>query len=367
MRIGIITQPLYNNYGGILQNWALQQILRKLGHTPYTIRVRTDSDDPLWAIRWLIHDVRCLKDRLRGLDTKFINPIGYYDSPQFAFRRFVSQSIVRTRRYASPPMKAVSDYRLDAVITGSDQVWRPKYNRHIEDQFLGFVKDSRMRKVAYAASFGAADWEYDSSLEETCRPLAQQIHAVSVREQSALELCRRHLGIEAEWVLDPTLLLTHTDYDSICLPRQIAEPYVFAYILDDNDILHRQIEAEAKRRGCRLVYKQADGDVEKGDSIELWLSLIAHADVVFTNSFHGTAFSMIFQRQFVTFVHNGRGSARFDTLRADFPIAHRIIEMGEALPQTDVDYNAVNAVIDRERLRSTDWLRHALAGNPSVG
>ena len=128
MRIGIITQPLANNYGGILQNWALQQVLKKMGHEPYTIRILYRAKDRLWAFRWLIHDLRSLLSIFKGKKVSFINPISYYINyqrslrPKCTFKEFVSNHINRTRMYDICPKRAISDYKFDALITGSDQV-----------------------------------------------------------------------------------------------------------------------------------------------------------------------------------------------------------------------------------------------------
>src|SRR5690606_26995758 len=97
--------------------------------------------------------------------------------------------------------------KFNAVIVGSDQTWRPKYSPNIYNYYLDFLKDNnQIKKLAYASSFGTAEWEYTTEQTEKCKTLAKQFHAISVREHTGVDLCREKLGVEAIQLLDPTLL-----------------------------------------------------------------------------------------------------------------------------------------------------------------
>lgn len=103
--------------------------------------------------------------------------------------------------------------RYDAVIVGSDQTWRPKYSPNIYDFYLDFIsKDKRIKRIAYASSFGVDDWEYSAEETKKCAKLSKLFDGISVREQSGIDLCKDHLGVDSELALDPTLLLNKDDY-----------------------------------------------------------------------------------------------------------------------------------------------------------
>ena len=102
--------------------------------------------------------------------------------------------------------------QFDAIIVGSDQVWRPLYNSNIEDYFIGFDEYGDFKRIAYAASFGISSWEFDVNQTQKCSSLLKKFNAVSVREFSGADLCSNYFNVRAKVVLDPTLLLNKYDY-----------------------------------------------------------------------------------------------------------------------------------------------------------
>lgn len=302
MRIGIVTQPLLNNYGGIIQNYALQSILKKMGYTPVTI----DYIPPKKNV------VRRLASWLKGIVFhKRIQKNLLERKPQF--EEFVTTKIEKTptiHHYCE--VKCFKPF--DAFVVGSDQVWRPKYNGEIiKDMFLKFcAKEKKVKRIAYAASFGVDGWEFSAKQTKACSNLARRFDAVSVREKSGERLCRDYFGIEVSWVLDPTLLLTRDDYCNICKEVPIAHDILFAYVLNRNDEIQSICEKIAEERKLNIKIVGSDSGAEL--TIPEWLAMFRDASYVVTDSFHGTVFSIVFGKEFKCFYNKGRGTARFESL-----------------------------------------------------
>lgn len=317
MKINILTQPLFTNYGGILQNYALQTVLRRMGHEPLTVNMpaRRPSKRAVW------------KDSLKTLINLARNIRGEYNSPflspykwsckehelSFPQREFIAKYINKVD--CTPPFtRQVADmYPADAWIVGSDQVWRPWCSPYLENCFLDFVGDD-CRKIAYAASFGIDEWEISPEMTSRLKSLAHRLDFISVRESSGVELCKKHLGVEAQHLLDPTMLLTADDYLSLTAGSDHPKgKYIATYIIDDNKSNNQIVKSISQKMGFQV---QPVGRMHSTgfDSVEQWLSTIAHAECVITDSFHGTVFSTIFSRPVKILTNNVRGNARLESL-----------------------------------------------------
>ena len=356
MRIGIITQPLIENYGGILQNYALQQVLIRLGHKPMTIDFMTPQhrkDKIKHYIRSFIH--------LRWPDK--------WDSPYKRKRiinRFIFKHIKTTlpvRKYSGTIVKL---YRFDTIIAGSDQIWRPMYNEyyadHLYDGYFKFVESSPVRKIVYAASFGTDEWKYSQEQTETCRLLIHKANAVSVREKNGVELCRQYFGIEAQWVLDPTLLLDAEDYERLCahIPRA-EQSFIAAYLLDVDEKLTDKVKALARELELPLRFFSA-GET-KTLSVEEWLAMFRDAKYVITDSFHGTVFSIIFNRPFISVGNHTRGISRFLSLLEQFGLEERLSsEISAEILLRPILWNEINCRKYLFEKKSRDFLLRELDG-----
>lgn len=357
MKIGILTQPLTTNYGGILQNYALQTVLKNLGHEPKTIDyiVYTWKD-------WYIYTLKNLIKKLLGRQCYFISTPSRELKKEIPLRRFVCNNISLTApRKKSFTASLIEKYNFDAVVVGSDQVWRPSYNAdRIEDMYLAFTQGLSVRRVAYAASFGTDEWEYTKESTNICSVLAKKIDAISVRELTGVELCKRYLGVTAAHVLDPTMLLTSLDYEMICKDIERREPFVFAYMLDISSEKRQIVESIAKSRGLTYIIVSAGNDISENDSIELWLSYFRDCSFVVTDSFHGTVFSIIFNRDFIVCDNQSRGNARFHSLLDIFDLQNRMIISDQELPPLSIDWDAVKVILNTRRIESIEWLNSAL-------
>lgn len=317
MKVGIVTQPLYANYGGILQNYALQQILKKMGHEPITL----DYMPSLSFGRYILYVGKGVLCSVFPSKRHPIKPYRPFLKRPYVIDSFVRTNIILSKTVAVYTKRLLKKSGIDALIVGSDQVWRYSYNsHHIEDMYLAFVRDYPCKKIAYGASFGVDKWDYPIVRTNEAKCLIKRFNAVSVREKSSALLCKEFLGVDAEVVLDPTLLLEASEYLKFCADLSpISTPYIAAYILDDNEEKEAFIQAVAEERGLR-VNKMTVSD--EGNSIEEWLSTIKNAEYVITDSYHGCLFSLLFEKQFKLFVNKERGADRFYTLAESLGIEY---------------------------------------------
>lgn len=244
---------------------------------------------------------------------------------------------------------------------GSDQIWRPMYS-NVPEAFGEFAVDVDIPKIAYAASFGIDYWTFDHSLQTKCSRLIKLFRAVSVRESSGVILCEKYLGYKCVQMPDPTLLVERSLYMSLCeaVPRKRVK-YLFAYILDASDTIMNVIKDIASVNGLEIIVKQADGNISNTDSVEKWLSCFRDCSLVVTDSFHGTVFSIIFNKEMYV-IHNAeRGIARISSLLATFKLEDRILQQSQPLGKSLIDWKCVNEILAAERNRGICFLAKHLS------
>lgn len=373
MRIGILSLPLYVNYGGILQTYALQTVLERMGHDVTFIQKRN------WPLRLKLQDMPVVytKRIVKNLLGQHI-PMSYeriFNREAPIIRQNIEPFVRKHIR-----MKVVDDYRqicendFDAIIVGSDQIWRPLYVKHIESAFLDFAKDwNNIKRVAYAASFGTDSWEYSKSQSEHCRKLVKLFNAVSVREASAVKLCREHFGVEAKHVLDPTMLLEAADYMKLFKESNTpkSDGNLLCYILDENEEKAKIISSIAKEKhlkpfsvSARPTYRY-DLPVEERiqPSVEQWLRGFYDADFVVTDSFHACVFSILFRKPFLVYGNKARGMSRFMSLLETCGLEYRFVSEFSNVEKKvfkEIDWNIINAILSNRRDDAKSFLVTAL-------
>lgn len=378
MKIGILTQPLHRNYGGILQNWALQQVLKDMGHSPEMIFLCGGHrpKGKLLALRCLSF-VKCVvKKYLLGYKNVYLysvfNPQYNPSAPQYADAEFVGR-IHKTKQLLEDVdmAKIVSSRGYFALIVGSDQVWREDYSASITQFFLDFLsEDDKRPRIAYAASFGKSKDYISSENMPRCRELLHRFDAVSVREYEGLEILKRdfdyYKGVK---VLDPTFLLSADDYrrkikDKDLLDR--TQPHISAYILDASEDKSAILTEVASR--LKLPVKTFSGEFSEGKmlTVSQWLAEFEGADFVLTDSFHGCVFSIIFHKPFVAIANKDRGLDRFVSLLRDAGLEDRLIySFDEFMMRKDElliapDYAMVEKRLASLRTISLDFLINAI-------
>lgn len=364
MRIGILTQPLRTNYGGLLQAFALQTVLTRLGHEAMILnRCYTNAPDSL------VTRMLRIKNILIGRDVvcKDENKISKAEEKisKFIQNRYkLTDSIYTTEDLK----KCVEKEKLNAIVVGSDQVWRPRYSPNIFNYFLDFLDSKAVKRYSYAASFGVDLWEYNQDETERCSRLAQLFDGITVRESSAVELCKENLGVKAEHVLDPTLLLSAQDYmDLISTDIEKSSGELFTYILDsgaEKDTIIEMIANATNHKpfACmpklKLTYKNARKNLEdcKIPAVEQWIQSFVDANMVVTDSFHGTVFSIIFNKPFWVVANPKRGNTRMESLLAVFDLKDRMVT------EENIANKDLNAPIDWEKVNSIkkDWQKKSM-------
>ena len=391
MKIAILTQPLYFNYGGLLQNYALQQTLILMGHEVETLSLLQTPKPCSHYLEWRTFAVTIAHFLLGHIKIKDV--LLPYNTKKKCERVIVNQFLENfTSKYInySPSLDTlgqIQDYcnqkGFDAYIVGSDQTWRPSYSLgKIDWMFLSFLSnESKAKRIAYASSFGTSKWEYTPSQESLCKPFAKRFDAISVRETSGIDLCRFHLGVNAACVLDPTMLLTSADYQKIVkayYPKETVTPKrykVFAYILDKEPakiaiINHAaaKLNAETEILTCILQFKQFMNEAEvlkiQPKPVPYWLRNFDEADFIITDSFHGTVFSILHHKPFYVIGNTKRGNARMETLLSIFELQDRLIEVGSS-QNIDYDLKAINwtkveNILNAKREEAFAFLSNAL-------
>ncbi len=310
VKVVIVTLPLLNNYGGYLQNFALQTTLKRIGHESVTLDLMYKT------VPWWIYVLSWLKTLLLlpipGKRRKFAK-IRQKENRNVEFENFASVEINKTETIRYVNADLLKQIRCDVVLAGSDQIWRPTYAPNIEYSFLDFVKEDEVRRISYAASFGVDEWEYTPKQTEACSALAKKFNAISVREESGVRLCKEHLGVDATWVLDPTLLLKKEDYLNLCQEVPVNDNrFMAVYVLNMNESVRESYEAIAKERNLEI--KLFEADAKASLTIPEWIAMFRDASYVVTDSFHGTVFSIIFEKEFKCIYNETRGAARFESL-----------------------------------------------------
>ena len=362
MKVGILTFPNSVSYGACLQMIALQNTVRRLGHeveiinyyNPY-MKAEKHTD------KGRSGPERTLRRRFRRLTHRRLYS---------RFARFEQQHA------AYYPARAFTDKerlpeiggRYDAVICGSDQVWNPYITDTDVSYFLDFCGETTKR-VAYAPSFGVE--RFPDGFEALIAPELRRFHALSARELPGKELVERLTGRETAVVVDPTWLVDAADWAAMEQPHPAATgDYVLYFVVNRSKELLARCRAFAKSRGLKVVVvggnpvtAAKNKDPMLAYALDVgpaqWLYLVHHAKHIFTNSFHGTAFSVLFERDVYVQVPSHNGS-RLRQVLESLGMEHREVREGEALTETAVDYARTRDVFTQLKERSLTYLENAL-------
>ena len=366
MKIGIITfWTSKDNYGQLLQCFALQQYLRKNGHEPFLIRYKESSREEAsfkfsnllkYILRfpqylsWYLNEKRIQRNANKY--NKQVASVNRY------FDVFIREYITTSKHiytdeniYKTPPVA-------DAYICGSDQVWGGDWV-----YYLDFAFDNKP-KIAYAPSLGGLS-SFSHDYEEKLRKLLQRFAFIGMREQSGVDVCHRLGRKDAVKVVDPTLLLTQEDYNKIRIntKQQGDKPYLFAYILGNPMTCEiEDVYEYARKRGLEVKYTtsgKADDYEHIYPQIGEWIDLIANADVIVTNSFHGTVFCLIYNKPFITIpLKSGyeRMNTRVTELLEAVGLKNRIYNGNLYKISSSVDFTAFNNYRYQEEQKSASYL-----------
>ncbi|MCR5496668.1 MAG: polysaccharide pyruvyl transferase family protein [Paludibacteraceae bacterium] len=377
MKIGILTQPIINNYGGILQAWALQNVLKQMGHDPTMIRFCRMEHYHSFEMR-----LQCIKRFFKNC-VRVVLGRHWYSLPNEVQTSYISQNTKYfVDKYITPishliispsQLKAYcNSEKFDAYIVGSDQVWRPMYSPKITNFFLDFTKNQEVKRIAYAASFGTNQWEFTATDTKKCAKLARRFDGISVREDSGIRLCKEHLEVNAIQVLDPTLLLKKNDYEEL-VTKENESPHLgnlFCYVLDKTEEKNNIITTVANKIGLTpfstmpsRIFSMGNYHKNKVDcvypAVTAWLRSFIDAKFVLTDSFHGCAFSILFNKPFIAIGNIQRGQSRFNSLLKLFNLESRLcMNIDQIILELEkpINWESVNEILDREKKKSIQFL-----------
>lgn len=347
-----------NNYGNRLQNYALKVFLGKYG-TCDTIFADSHASNP-----WLLF--KCFGKRF-FLSITFLLQKLFTDSPildkAYSFILF-DKLYISYKYYASPLTGCIPRPNKDSyLVLGSDQIWNPLGNNHVQLKFRLGAYSKISTLISYAASFGVSD------VSDEARPIFQhylpRLKSISVREDRGAELVKEMTGLDAAVVLDPTLMLTPRQWDTITrnfVPDD--DRYVLTYFLGKpNDQQEKTIREYARTHDCRIrrILDLRDKQTYTAGPQD-FVELFSKAQYVFTDSYHACCFSILYHKQFTVFNRAGmEGKAnmnsRMETLFHLFDLDSVVMDNGLA-PQ--IDYHKVDQLLDQHRTESQTWLDNAI-------
>lgn len=378
-KIGIITIVKVNNYGAELQAYALQKKLQLLGYDAEIIDYlfyknrahrREKISQPFYPYPFkkrikeflepIYNQIKCLpfyKSKKRRYKS--------FDAFHEKYTRFSSTSYKSySQLYQNPP-----EYEIYCV--GSDQVWNPGCYTNLNPYFVSFAPKDKKR-ISYASSFGVK--ELPQKAKSKYKELLLQMDAISVREDVGVSLVNKISGKNAVTVADPTLLLNSDDWLKITKYDKVPEDrYVLLYVLKNSNYITEKALEISRKYGLKIVRicKDAYRQDKKSDKIidildaapDDFLGLFKKAEIILTNSFHGTVFSIMFQKNFYTIIRHGvennsRQLSLLNTLNIN-RIRYEDDEFTEGMP---INWNEVNDNLDKFRQYSLNYLINAIEG-----
>lgn len=362
MKIGILTFHNPSNYGAVFQAYALRKTIAGLQDREVEIinysNPRIDAHVQLQRLR---------QDHTLKGSLKKVIALPYVEKKCSYFDAFLNQhGHLSAEAYDRDTIHSC-DQVYDTVVFGSDQIWNLKLTGNDWNYYGDF--SSGVRKIAYAGSFG--NHAFNMCLEKT-QECMRKYSSVSCRENVACEELFKVAGIQADHVLDPTLLLSDKDWKSLEVPMKTPDQYILLYLISPQKDDFRCAKQLAKETGLPILYvnytfKHFLGVRNLGAvSPENFLYLLRNATYVVTNSFHGTVLSINMHKDFYCQLPSRRGKVNMRALEVleRFGLKHRCLFDGDSISARSVEeWDFTEKVLNKERQKSIDYLRNALELN----
>lgn len=384
MKIGIITfWQSRDNYGQLLQCWALQQYLKKQGHEPFLIRYDSAGNKrrpgfkrylKLFLIYPVFQKMASMASQIRNEKFRRYNDI---KNKERRFRDFLEENItVSDTVYGDYSALREAPPLAECYITGSDQVWAQRLDCEDNKVFFLDFGNKGIKRVAYAPSFAMKD--YPRKLLPLLKRELAALDSISVREYDGYRICAA-IGIKATKVLDPTLLLEKTDYCQLLGQGPASRRYVYIYSLNiasASEIRWEELQSYMKRNENHVIVTPASGYIPGRElfgpveysyaTIQGWLSNLYYAELVVTTSFHGVVFCILLEKPFVYIPLRGKysnGNNRVLDLLEDLGLNDRILDDDstyESIARQPIDWRPVNMELAKKREDSFLFLKRAL-------
>lgn len=367
-KIAIMTWLYNGNYGTLLQAYALHTFVKNAGYEVENINYRSSLKTKLK--NWIVNKnspalfIGKFKDKFSKIDS------AANEKRNKNFSDFLKSNIKLTEFASSPEELVRFGNGYDAFICGSDQIWSPYLMN--PPYFLSFVPDNKP-KIAYAPSFGVTSTS--AKKEKMICDFVKRFNYVSVREKQGSDFLKRITGKDYPVMVDPTMLLERKDWEKFISDRIENEKYIFCYMLTYNQKYVNAIKEYADKNKLKVILIKNDTGFEStGFTIvedagpQQWLNYIKFAENVFTDSFHGAIFSVIFHKELVLFKRfcdksGASQNSRIYTLTEMLDIKDRIADesnLDKIGNMNAVDFELTDSIIQAEANRSKNWLLNAL-------
>lgn len=350
MKIGLLTIWHEKNYGAELQAYATISVLRNMGHDVSLIDIRLTDIERV-----------SIKSRIGKILT-------FFCPSNIKFNLYWGKYIPKTKHYKSYSDIDNFEEDFDCIIVGSDQVWNPLITKEYANIFFLDFASSNIKKISYASSFGCDEWPNELDRVKV-KELLNNFLYVSCREQSGCEILKKELDISSACVVDPTLLLA--DYRHLIKGKLTnKKTLVFYPLYDDPELKDFSIKVAhilnltfVDNMNLTLLFNRIEWN---RNSIGQWIKNIAESEFVITRSFHGLVFSLLFGKKFAIVSGDPKRSCRVTNLLNRIGLMDRFYLNVESLERDkpwnrDIDYKAVNSVINTLRAESLDFLNKALS------
>ncbi|MDD4509914.1 MAG: polysaccharide pyruvyl transferase family protein [Oscillospiraceae bacterium] len=350
------TVTYYNeyNYGAVLQTYALQKFLHSLGIDNKIVDYSERSTK-------ILEKISCGKLRfaLYAVKRNLKLLVNYRSiiNKRARFNAFVNDNLMLTDHYDSVENLIITPPEVDLLIAGSDQIWNLS-SKLRKDFFLMFGGDSVVR-ISYAASLGRYDFSLEQKRVLICA--VSKFDYVSVRESEAVTYLNETGNINAELLVDPTLLLNDTEWKEIAISPNIKEKYILCYPLLYHTDIDGALKKLKKELDIKVVAISPDGtkccyaDITVKDSGPAeFLGWVANAEYVVTSSFHGTVFSLLFKKPFVSY-NNAANSGRISNLLDLVGLSNRFNPADVPSKELTIPYDRVFEIVNKEREKSKSF------------
>lgn len=347
--IGIITFHRSRNYGAVLQAYALQKFLNNQGF---------DAE---------IIDYKCnaIEDQLKIFDLNGKNIVYIIKQAIFrygkklSFKRFIKKYLVLSKQKNISKKNVERDcQKYDIIISGSDQVWNTVLTDNDLTYFLDCINSS-IKKIAYAASAGDKP-----NIDSQTVKLIQDFDAISVREEILNEYLSNTISNPVQIACDPTLLLSPDEFNVIASERLYRKKYVFLFMISEQPELRSAAQKYANERNLKLINNKNSVEFFLHSSPSDFISWIKNSECVFTNSFHGTVFSIKYHKNFAVSMKNKKGevNTRVYGLLNYLSLKECMIDfkINKDISPVQIDYNVIDKKISKLSLESKRWLKEVL-------
>ena len=344
--VGIVGWWFASNYGSALTYYVLGKSIEQMGKSVIFIPV-PQLNNHNWDV-----------------DTQIVE--------KFMAKHF---RIAKKRQYDN--LKEVNQF-CDSFLLGSDQMWTESTTKLVGYSFFLDFVDKEKKKIACATSFGASKFNSDLKMRYTARDYLKQFDAISVRENSGVEICRDKFGINAEQIIDPIFWEGEKVFDEIIIKNDcndLPERYLLCYMLDPDCEKRDLVQYVAKKNQLKILtvfglkeYEGAKnnwniGAIVEKPTIEEFLLLIKNCEFLLTDSHHGTCLGIIFHKNYFAIGNEKRGIDRFTTVAKKLGTTDRILSLPtnyDVIDQiSEIDYKEVDARLNQEVMRAKEWLINA--------